>query len=218
MTMCSIRHPNFSFQRVIHAEYTATNVAGVVGAFGAGITYTTLFSASRGRLDLISWAFTCFLIVVIDSSALQMFALPRHGQLARIFRSDYHGSVGGRMVVFTLLVGAPLVAGFILLGVSVATLDRHSPVTGSRTAIKASGYLPVAILGYFALIIVGALGSIVISFLPRRIRPGPNEFYVGDVRLPASAIFPLQEKLLFLPGGPGYIQYRQRRWRATRES
>ncbi|KAF8503140.1 hypothetical protein JB92DRAFT_3208672 [Gautieria morchelliformis] len=197
--------------RVISAESTATSTAGVVGAFGAGITYTTLFSASRGRLDLISWAFTCFLIVVIDCTALQLFALPYHSQLTRIIRAEYPGSVGNRLLIYMTLVGVPLVAGFIFLGISVATLNDQAPgpVPGSRMAIQASGYLPLAILGYFAIsIVIVALGALVIRL--QSLRPDANDFYPGDVRLPASAVHPLQEKLYFLPGGPGYINYRRK--------
>ncbi|KAF8474552.1 hypothetical protein JB92DRAFT_3134693 [Gautieria morchelliformis] len=200
--------------RVISAESTATSTAGIVGAFGAGITYTTLFSASRGRLDLISWAFMCFLIVVIDCTALQLFALPYHDQLTGIIRVEYRGSrgsVGNRLLVYMTLVAVPLVVGFIFLGISVATVSNQAPepVSGSRMAIQVSGYLPVAILGYFVIsIVVVALGALVIRL--RSLRPGANELYPGDVRLPASAIHPLQEKLYFLPGGPGYINYRRK--------
>ncbi|KAF8485684.1 hypothetical protein JB92DRAFT_3131087 [Gautieria morchelliformis] len=197
--------------RAIHAESTATSTAGVVGAFGAGITYTTLFSAARGRLDLISWAFTCFLIVVIDCTALQLFALPYHGQLTRIIRSEFPGSMESRLLIYMMLVGVPLVAGFIFLGISVATINNQGirPIPGSRMAIQAAGFLPVAMLGYFAIsIVVVALGALAIRLL--RLCPGAKDLHPGDVRLPASVLYPLQEKLHFLPGGPGYNNYRKK--------
>lgn len=143
---------------------------------------------------------------MIDCTALQVFALPRHGEIARIFRPDYRGSVEKRILIYTVLVGIPLVAGFILLGVSVATLtDEFSVATtnnsegciltaGSRIAIKASGYFPVAILGYFVVTIFVALGGITMGLLPLSLRPGPKELQIGDRSLPPSSIFPLQEK------------------------
>ncbi|KAF8485685.1 hypothetical protein JB92DRAFT_3131088 [Gautieria morchelliformis] len=196
---------------VIHAESTATSAAAEFGAFGAGITYTTLFSASRGSLDLISWAFTCFLIVVINCTALRLFSLPYHGQLARIIRAEHRGSMENRLLIYMTLVGVPLVAGFIFLGISVATLNNQglSPDPGSRMAIQAAGYLPVAILGYILIsIVVLALGALAIRLLPQR--PGAKDLHPGDVRHPASSVRPLQEKLYFLPGGPGYINYRRK--------
>jgi len=33
--------------------------AAVVGGLGAAVTYSTLFSTARGRLDLIAAAFSC---------------------------------------------------------------------------------------------------------------------------------------------------------------
>ncbi|KAF8503002.1 hypothetical protein JB92DRAFT_3123579 [Gautieria morchelliformis] len=164
--------------RVISAKSTATSTTGIVGAFGTGITYTTLF-------------------IVIDCTALQLFTLLYHDQLTGIICVEYRGSrgsVANRLLVYMMLVAAPLVVGFIFLGISVA---------------MASGYLPVAILGYFVIsIVVVALGALVIRL--RSLRPGANELYPGDVRLPTSAIHPLQEKLYFFPGGPGYINYHRK--------
>ncbi|KAF8579660.1 hypothetical protein K439DRAFT_1663150 [Ramaria rubella] len=196
-------------ERIILAESTATSVAGVVGAFGAGITYTTIFSASRGRIDLISWAFTCFLIVVVDCAALQVFALPRHGQIARIIRMEYIGSAENRLLIYMVLIGVPMIIGFLLLGVTVAVMDADAAqaVSGSTTAIRAAGYLPVAILGYFVILMVlVASFALIVRLLPRRFHPGAKDMPSGF----GTIMSPLREKLYFLPGGPGYSFYRQK--------
>ena len=185
------------FQRIIEGESTATNVAGLIGTFGAGITYTTIFTATRGRLDLIAWAFTCFLIIVINSTALQGFS-PRHIQLARLRRSQYAGSVENRPLIYMLLVGIPLLTGCILLAVSVAVLDGQAttPNPGSRLNIQASGYIPVGILGYFVVAtIIAGLSAIIIRFLPSRLRPQTKE-----MRMSTSPMFPFKKKLYFIPG------------------
>jgi hypothetical protein len=194
----------------VQIQSTAINVAGVAGAFGAGISYTTLFSAVRGRLDLISWAFACFLIVVINCTALQVFASPTHSQLSRIYRKQFAGSVESLVEVYIALVGIPLLTGFILLGVSVGFLNNQAsaPDPGSRIAIQASGFFPVAILGYFVItIIIFVLGAMILRLLPLHLRPGSQELIQQGF---VSTMYLLKEKLYFLPEGPGYKLYRQK--------
>ncbi|KAF8495344.1 hypothetical protein JB92DRAFT_3126535 [Gautieria morchelliformis] len=133
---------------------TAVKAGGIVGAFGAGIAYTTIFTAARGRLDLISGAFTCFLVVVIVCTGMRAIALPTlyAGHLRNGPRS-----MKKTVMVHLVLYAAPLLAGFILLGVSVGTIDglsRTPVLPGSRAAMQVSGYLPVAILGYFVVSLI----------------------------------------------------------------
>jgi hypothetical protein len=142
---------------------------------------------------------------------MQLFALPYHGQFTKITRSGYAGSVGNVLLIYTMLVGVPLVVGFILLGISVATLNNQASGVdpGSRMAIQASGYIPVAILGYFAVTIVVTTLGVLITHL-QSIRSDAKEFHSVDMKLPISILYPLHEKLHFLPGGPGYINYRRK--------
>jgi hypothetical protein len=205
-------------QRILVAESTAYNVGGVVGAFGAGLAYTTLFSAARGRLDLIAWAYTSFVGVVVNCAALQLFAQAQHSQIAKIFRMEYSGSAEQKLFFFVLLVGLPMVTGFFLLGMSVALLDAAADsVPGSQTAIRAAGYLPVAHLGYFVItMIVAALGAVIIRIVFLRGNRRNKDMEQADMsaesrKYHSSLLFVIRSKLHFLPGGPGYSHYRQRR-------
>lgn len=57
-----------------------------------------------------------------------------------------------------VLIGIPLLIDFILLGVSVGIINGQAsaPDFVSMLTIQASGFLPVAILGYFVITIVVA--------------------------------------------------------------
>lgn len=153
-------------------ENRLADFAGVAGAFGGGITFSTTFGASRGRLDILSWAFACFLWVMIDWAVLRLLAtLPqRHelnGHIAPIIRRAYPrygGPILATMIerrswlitLFSLGVAIPLVTGFGLLGVSVATLNTQSriPDPGLPMATKAAGYFIVGLLSYLVISLV----------------------------------------------------------------
>jgi len=148
-------------------------------------------------------------MVIVDSTALQMFTPPRHSQMANIFRLEYSGSAEQKLLVFVVLVGAPMVSGLALLAMSVALLDAASdqPNPGSQIAIQAAGYLPTAALGYFVIaMIVAGLGAALIRFVPWSTEHMPEEarkFY-------RSLLFAVKDKLYFLPGGEGYPHYRSK--------
>jgi len=200
-------------ERIISADSSAAGVASLVGALGSSIAYTTIFSASRGRLDLMCWALACFLIVVINSAALQLFSLPAHDQIAKIFRMEYVGSVESRIIKFMALVGVPMIAGFILLGLSVVLFDPNleTVVVGSASAIFAAGCLPLAALAYFVLSIVAAvISAAIIQFAPRRLLRAEIKHEEQEHKVLNSFISSVKEKLYFLPEGPGYSKYRER--------
>jgi hypothetical protein len=150
---------------------------------------------------------------VIDSTGLQLlFTIPYRDQLTRTTPSEYLESVENRLLMHMMVVGVPLAVGFILLGISVATVNNQASGVdpGSRMAIQASGYLPVAILGYFVIaIIVTAFLALVIRLLSLRL--DATELHLGDVRLPPSALYPWQEMSVFRLGAPQYINYRRKR-------
>jgi hypothetical protein len=127
-----------------------------VGAFGAGIAYTTVFSATRGRLDLISWAFACFIIVIMNCAVIQVLTPSRHVQIANFLRSWNSQNVlefwAHRSAIYVSLA-LPILAGVILLALSVAFLDATSqvPTPGLQSTIVLAGYLPVGFVGFLGL-------------------------------------------------------------------
>lgn len=118
---------------------------------------------------------------------------------------EYSGSAEQKLLVYALFVGAPMIAGFILLAISVALLEPKTSVSGSRMAIEAAGYLPVATLGYFVVVMI----FVAVSALVYRIFPRSTKRLPEDAR--KSLLSPVKEKLYFLPGGEGYSLYRSKR-------
>lgn len=109
-----------------------------VGVLGATVTATSFFAAVRGRLDLLSWAFTCFVFVVSWVSRRQAFTPPD-----RLGADKHRWSVTFDMLCITL----PILAGAMLLALSFALSDPNGPAdVGSHTVILTANYTLVSIL------------------------------------------------------------------------
>jgi len=115
------------------------NVGLAVGGLGSGIAYATLFSATHGRLDLISWAFACFVILLITCSMFE----PIRRSIPTATLGNVHPRQLHSILVATISSGL-MIAAVVLLSLSVALSDFNAPpVPGSQSAILAAGYVPL---------------------------------------------------------------------------
>ena len=144
-----------------------------VGALGATVAATSFFAAARGRLDLLSWAFTCFVFVLAWVSRRQAFTPPDR------LGADKHA---WSVAIDTLCIALPILAGAMLLALSFA--DPAGPASvGSHAALVAANYTLLCIL---ALSAFSLLFSLVAGALVRRwpldFGGGPHEFASHFVR------------------------------------
>ena len=166
---------------------------------GAGVSYTTLFSTSHGRLDLISWEFTSFIGGFVLCSTLQLYSPWRRMAVsaAPFFQILLHFTTG-------IL---PSTSGIILLSLSVARVDVDSQAQGSQTAIRIAGYIPAIGLGLYvafgALVLV--IGGLVVFVVQRSFSSRGESTIVSP-----SHLINLESRWRSLPGGNEYSDYHKR--------
>jgi len=105
-----------------------------IAVFGAGLTFTTIFSATRGSLGLISLSWSAFAIAISICTVQQMFSKPCP-------RSKFVVHPGKRVNMGFLTTAASVanVAGIIIMGVALALLNTDDPskVSSPDTRINA---------------------------------------------------------------------------------
>ncbi|KAF8840920.1 hypothetical protein BDN67DRAFT_1011053 [Paxillus ammoniavirescens] len=147
----------------------------VASVFGAGITYTTVFSASRGNISLMCWAFALFdvgfiISLFVRSSLLWCSRLPAVGGLHERNSSKFFGveyklflRIGDvvLLVVMFLAFSTQVVAIFILnvTLLQLSDAEDHPELTMSP--------VPSAILslGAGALGVLVSLGILVVHWM-----------------------------------------------------
>jgi hypothetical protein len=176
-------------------------IAAVIGVLGAGSTYSTLLSAARGRLDLISWAFVVFVLLLLHSALLQALESPKS---FGIFTLE-HSSLASRrnqnlLLVIPLMV--LMILGTVLVILSIALCDPGGPpVPGSKIALRVAVYIPLLAFGYTIIL--------AIRYITEAERKWP-QWKESPTGVP-SHLVPRDKRWRLLPGGDDYGTYRKRR-------
>lgn len=192
---------NFSGQRFLEMRTRVREISVVIGVLGAGSTYSTLLSANRGRLDLVSWAFTAFVLLLVHGVLLQALEGPKS---FGIFALENSTLVSRRNQI--LLHDIPLIMlmilGTVLVVLSVALCDPTAPpVPGSKVSLRVAVYIPLLAFGY-AIIIA-------IAYITKAERGWPKGS--KSPRGFPSHLVPRDERWRLLPGGDEYGMYRKQR-------
>jgi hypothetical protein len=188
-----------SLQHLDDQSTLVRNIGFVVGTFGAAVTYTTLFSAARGRLDLISWSFTCFVVLIINSSMLTCRPQPVPCSARGFFQSIRHRHTCG--ILLSLLL---LIAAILLLALSISMSDMSvTMVPGSNLAILLAGCLT---LGWIAIRVVRSFWDYFPGWWHQLFWAQP----INCERYPTHAIEG-EIRWASLPGGDDYARYRDMR-------
>ena len=131
---------------------------------------TGYFAAVRGRLDLLSWAFTCFVFVMAWVSRRQAFTPPD-----RLGADKHTWSVAIDMLCITL----PILAGAMLVALSFSlSTDPNGPASeGSHAALVTANHVLLTILSlslfnFLFFLVVGAL----VRQWPLDFSEDPHEF------------------------------------------
>jgi hypothetical protein len=175
---------------------------------GASISFTTLFGATRGRLDVIAWAFTSFIFVMLNCGLARML----HN--ARVLTLNPGGFTHSGILVllhlaFLLGMVFPLMSGITLLVVAVALLDKQDTGTAgiSWTAARVAGY--AAVLGlFYSLLLMFYMFYSYKYWTPLAFRSGDE---TTACRFPSHVLQQKSSKWDYFPGGPKYSDYRDLR-------
>ncbi|KAJ7034862.1 hypothetical protein C8F04DRAFT_1234041 [Mycena alexandri] len=123
------------------------NLTALLGIafFGASITWSTVFSGTRGDLVLISWSACLFIVGAVGAGSASMLVLPQD------LVAKY--SVARWTVrVLSLLAMAHVLAGMFLLALAIFVLDpaQESPrARAGRAGMQSAGGYAIAVSAVF---------------------------------------------------------------------
>ena len=176
-------------------------IAAVVGVLGTGATFSTLLSANRGRLDLVSWSFVAFVLLLLHSVLLQALECPKSFSTFTL----EHSSLASRRKQ-SIFHDAPIlvlmILGTIFVILSIATCDPSAPpVPGSKIALRVTVCIPLLAIGYAVVVAVKYIAGNERKF-PQTTNSHPHV---------PSHLVPRDKRWRLLPGGDEYAMYRKQR-------
>lgn len=176
-------------------------IGAVIGTLGAGTTYSTLLSANRGRLDLVSWAFVAFVLLLLHSVLFQALEFPQSFSIFNMERSTL-ASRRNQNFLHVIPLVLLMIIGAILAILSVALSDPGAPaVPGSKIALRVAVYVPLFAFCYTIILAIRYITT------AERKWPGGTE----PPRGVPSHLVPRDRRWCLLPGGDEYGVYRKQR-------
>jgi hypothetical protein len=140
-------------------------VGSVVGGLGAATAYTSLMSATRGRLDFLSWAFALY-VLAVAISILHGRSYSLQSKHQRIAVAPPTPLQYFTNVVFPMVL---IVVGTIFLCLSAGLSDPTSAaVAPSQGALRGAVYVTI---GFAGLGLLYVIWGFVKPFLILRINP-----------------------------------------------
>lgn len=118
-----------------------TNLAALlaIAFFGASVAWSTLFSGTRGNLEIISWAASVFIVGCAAAASASLLV-----ETDESFMTKYI-QVRWTVRILTIVSAAHVLAGLILVSAAIAVLDPSAsePSPGPRYVMKAAGWYAV---------------------------------------------------------------------------
>jgi hypothetical protein len=111
-----------------------------IAFFGASVAWSTLFSGTRGNLEIISWAASVFIVGCTAAASASLLVETDESFMAKYIQ------VRWTVRILTLISAAHVLAGVILVSSAIAVLDPNvsAPAfSGSRYVMKAAGWYAV---------------------------------------------------------------------------
>ena len=177
-------------------------IAAVIGVLGAGSTYSALLSANRGRLDLVSWAFAAFVLLLVHGVLLQALEGPKSFSIFTVEHSSL-ASRRNQNLLHVIPLMVLMISGTILVILSIALCDPTAPpVAGSKVALRVAVYIPLLAFGY-AIVVA-------INYITKAERRWPKGLAESPQGFP-SHLVPRDKRWCLLPGGDEYGVYRKQR-------
>ncbi|KAF7335293.1 hypothetical protein MSAN_02340000 [Mycena sanguinolenta] len=113
-----------------------------IAFFGASITWSTIFSGTRGDLVLISWSACLFIVGAVGAAAASMLVLPEEDIVAR------YRTVRWTVRILSLIAIVHVLAGMFLIAVAILVLDptQQSPqALAGKVGVRSAGAYAIAV-------------------------------------------------------------------------
>ncbi|KAJ7183221.1 hypothetical protein C8R46DRAFT_1186364 [Mycena filopes] len=132
--------PNAPNTLVSSADSHMKNLTALLGIsfFGASITWSTIFSGTRGNLGLISWAACLFIVGAISAAGASMLVLPDEDIVAM------YPPVRWTVRVFSLVAMVHVLGGMFLIAIAILALDYEDALRGGRGGTQSAGAYAIA--------------------------------------------------------------------------
>ncbi|KAJ7265421.1 hypothetical protein B0H12DRAFT_197738 [Mycena haematopus] len=127
------------------------NLTALLGIafFGASITWSTIFSGTRGDLVLISWSACLFIVGAVGAAAASMLVLPEEDIVAK------YPTVRWTVRILSLFSMAHVLAGMFLIAIAILVLDptQQSPqALAGKTGVRSAGAYAIAVSVSFVVV------------------------------------------------------------------
>ncbi|KAF7335294.1 hypothetical protein MSAN_02340100 [Mycena sanguinolenta] len=131
------------------------NLTALIGIafFGASITWSTIFSGTRGDLVLISWSACLFIVGAVGAAAASMLVIPEEDIVAK------YDTVRWTVRILSLVSMAHVLAGMFLIAVAILVLDprQQSPqALAGKAGMQSAGAYAIAV----SVLCVGVSGAV----------------------------------------------------------
>ncbi|KAJ7473815.1 hypothetical protein B0H11DRAFT_2195488 [Mycena galericulata] len=129
------------------------NLTALLGIafFGASITWSTIFSGTRGNVVLISWAACLFIVGAVGAAGASILVMPDEDIVAK------HLTVRWTVRIPSLLAMIHVLAGMFLVAIAILVLDPANgnlDLRGGQRGTQSAGGYAISVSAVF-LIVVG---------------------------------------------------------------
>ncbi|KAJ6515279.1 hypothetical protein C8R45DRAFT_955930 [Mycena sanguinolenta] len=131
------------------------NLTALLGIafFGASITWSTIFSGTRGDLVLISWSACLFIVGAVGAAAASMLVFPEEDIVAKYL------TVRWTVRILSLVSMAHVLAGMFLIAVAILVLDptqQNPEALAGKVGVRSAGAYAIAA----SVLCVGVSGAV----------------------------------------------------------
>jgi hypothetical protein len=131
------------------------NLTALLGIafFGASITWSTIFSGTRGNLVLISWAACFFIVAAVGAAGASVLVMQDENLVATYL------TVRWTVRILSLLAMVHVLAGMFLVAIAILVLDPGKvdiDDRGGRRGTESAGAYAIS-LSMVSFIVVGAV-------------------------------------------------------------
>lgn len=169
----SLRFSDSAAQHLLYIQGQIGQALGALSALGAGLTFSLLFTASRGDLWCVYAAWWLFLIALCVTSALGLAGAGADERNARPSRAEW---TSRRWSLLGIVIGAlSVVGGFFALAIAVVAYDLtqelqtgHGVITGPRPG----NWRQEPVQKVFAFVLIALFGSLWVAGFAWSLKPG----------------------------------------------
>ncbi|KAF7352270.1 hypothetical protein MVEN_01190700 [Mycena venus] len=140
----AINQPQNPLTVVSSSNSHRNNLTALIGIafFGASITWSTVFSGTRGDLVLISWSACLFIVGAVGAAAASMLLLPDEDLVAK------YPPVRWTVRILSLLSMVHVLAGMFLVTLAILLLDPSQEslqARAGRRGVQSAGVYAIAV-------------------------------------------------------------------------